>query len=76
MARIIAGMGTSHVPGVGAAMDNGKTHEDYWVELFKGFEPLRAWHAENVPDVNYCRVQRSRHLDGAEPLLHLHDGRG
>ena len=31
-------MGTSHVPGVGAAMDNGKTHEDYWVELFKGFE--------------------------------------
>ena len=51
MARIIAGMGTSHVPGVGAAMDNGKTHEDYWVELFKGFEPLRAWHAENVPDV-------------------------
>ena len=52
MARIIAGMGTSHVPGVGAAMDNGKTHEEYWVDLFKGFEPLRAWHAENVPDVN------------------------
>ena len=51
MARLIGGMGTSHVPGVGAAMDNGKTHEDYWVELFKGFEPLRAWHAENVPDV-------------------------
>jgi protocatechuate 4,5-dioxygenase beta chain len=51
MARLIAGMGTSHVPGVGAAMDNGKTHEDYWVELFKGFEPLRAWHAENTPDV-------------------------
>ena len=40
MARLIAGMGTSHVPGVGAAMDNGKTHEDYWVELFKGFEPI------------------------------------
>ena len=52
MARLIAGMGTSHVPGVGAAMDNGKTHEDYWVELFKGFEPIRDWHAKNVPDVN------------------------
>ena len=52
MARLIAGMGTSHVPGVGAAMDNGKTHENYWVELFKGFEPIRAWHAKNVPDVN------------------------
>ncbi|MEC7439327.1 MAG: hypothetical protein VX802_00650, partial [Pseudomonadota bacterium] len=52
MARLIAVMGTSHVPGVGAAMDNGKTHEDYWLELFKGFEPIRAWHAKNVPDVN------------------------
>ena len=51
MARLVAGMGTSHVPGVGAAMDNGKTDEPYWAELFKGFAPLRAWHAENVPDV-------------------------
>jgi protocatechuate 4,5-dioxygenase beta chain len=52
MARIIAGMGTSHVPGVGAAMDNGKTHEDYWQPLFEGFAPLRKWHKANVPDVN------------------------
>ena len=52
MAKIIAGMGTSHVPGVGAAMDNGKTDEEYWQPLFKGFEPIRAWHRENVPDVN------------------------
>ena len=37
MARLIAGMGTSHVPGVGAAMDNGKTDEPYWRELFEGF---------------------------------------
>ena len=51
MARLIAGMGTSHVPGVGAAMDNGKTHENYWVEVFKGFEPLRACDGENTPDV-------------------------
>ena len=52
MAKILAGMGTSHVPGVGAAMDNGKTDEPYWQPLFKGFEPLRAWHKDNVPDVN------------------------
>ena len=51
MAKIIAGMGTSHVPGVGAAMDNGKTGEPYWTELFKGFETMRGWHAKNVPDV-------------------------
>lgn len=51
MARLVAGMGTSHVPGVGAAMDNGKSDEPYWQELFKGFEPLREWHRDNVPDV-------------------------
>ena len=43
MARLVAGMGTSHVPGVGAAMDNGKTDEPYWAKLFEGFAPLRAW---------------------------------
>lgn len=52
MAKIIAGMGTSHVPGLGAAMDNGKTHEAYWQPVFKGLEPLRAWHRDHVPDVN------------------------
>ena len=52
MARLIAGMGTSHVPGVGAAMDNGKTDEAYWKPLFEGFTPIREWHANNVPDVN------------------------
>ena len=52
MAKLIAGMGTSHVPGVGAAMDNGKTGEAYWQPLFEGFKPLREWHKNNVPDVN------------------------
>lgn len=52
MARIVSGMGTSHVPGVGAAMDNGKTDEPYWKPLFAGFEPLRTWHRKHVPDVN------------------------
>ena len=35
MAKLIAGMGTSHVPGLGAAMDNGKTQEVYWKSLFE-----------------------------------------
>ena len=52
MAKLIAGMGTSHVPGLGAAMDNGKTQEPYWKQLFEGLEPLRAWHRANTPDVN------------------------
>lgn len=52
MAKLIAGMGTSHVPGVGAAIDHGKTGEEYWKPLFEGFKPIREWHAKNIPDVN------------------------
>jgi protocatechuate 4,5-dioxygenase beta chain len=51
MAKIIAGVGTSHTPAIGAAVDNGKTGEPYWAPLFKGYEPARKWMAETRPDV-------------------------
>jgi len=51
MARITAGVGCSHVPAIGVAMDTGKTHEPYWQPVFKGFEFSRAWMKENTPDV-------------------------
>ena len=51
MAKIIAGIGTSHTPAIGAAIDNGKTGEPYWVPLFKGYEPAKQWMAEAKPDV-------------------------
>ena len=51
MARIIAGVGTSHTPAIGAAVDNGKTAEPYWVPLFKGYEPAKKWMADVKPDV-------------------------
>jgi protocatechuate 4,5-dioxygenase, beta chain len=51
MARIIAGVGTSHTPAIGAAVDNGKSAEPYWVPLFKGYEPAKAWMARTQPDV-------------------------
>ena len=51
MAKITAGVACSHVPAIGAAMDQGKTGEPYWVPLFKGFEPSRRWMAQNTPDV-------------------------
>ncbi len=51
MARIIAGVGTSHTPAIGAAVDNGKSAEPYWAPLFKGYEPARAWMARTRPDV-------------------------
>lgn len=51
MANIIAGVGTSHVPSIGAAIDNGKQQEPYWVPFFEGIEPARKWIKEAKPDV-------------------------
>lgn len=51
MAQIIAGLGTSHVPAIGAAMDLGKTEEPYWQPLFNGYGPAREWLARVDPDV-------------------------
>ena len=51
MARIIAGVGTSHVPAIGAALDQGKAQDPYWVPLFKGYEFSQKWLADQKPDV-------------------------
>ena len=51
MARITAGVATSHVPAVGAAIDLGKTEEEYWQPLFKGYEFSKQWIKQNRPDV-------------------------
>lgn len=51
MARISAGIATSHVPAVGAAIDLGRTDEPYWQPLFKGYEFSKKWMKENMPDV-------------------------
>jgi protocatechuate 4,5-dioxygenase beta chain len=51
VAKIVAGVACSHVPAIGAAIDNGKSGEDYWKPLFKGFEPSKKWMAELNPDV-------------------------
>ncbi|QDX27658.1 protocatechuate 3,4-dioxygenase [Sphingomonas suaedae] len=51
MARITAGVTTSHVPAIGAALDNGKTAEPYWAPIFDGYAPSRAWMAEAAPEV-------------------------
>ncbi|WP_258933706.1 hypothetical protein [Nesterenkonia pannonica] len=39
MAEIIWGLATSHVPSIGAAMDNEKTEDDLWKPLFDGYAP-------------------------------------
>jgi protocatechuate 4,5-dioxygenase, beta chain len=51
VAKLVAGVATSHVPAIGAAIDLGKTEEPYWKPLFKGYEPAKKWIAEQKPDV-------------------------
>lgn len=51
MARITAGISTSHVPAVGAAMDMQRTEEPYWKPMFQGYEFSRNWMKANTPDV-------------------------
>ena len=51
MARITAGVATSHVPAIGAALDHGKTKEDYWAPIFQGYEFSQQWLAGEKPDV-------------------------
>lgn len=51
MARIVAGIGTSHVPAIGAAMDNGKMQEPYWKRVFSGYEHSQEWLRKLKPDV-------------------------
>ena len=51
MARITAGVGCSHIPALGVAVDLGKTEEPYWKPAFAGFEWTRAWEKDEKPDV-------------------------
>ena len=51
MARITAGVGCSHVPAIGVAMDTGKTHEAYWKPVFDGFKKSREWMEKQNPDI-------------------------
>ena len=51
MGRITAGLTTSHIPAVGAAIDLGKTQEPYWQPVFAGFEWTKSWASQNIPDV-------------------------
>jgi protocatechuate 4,5-dioxygenase, beta chain len=51
MAKITAGVGSSHVPLLGVAVDQGKTEDDYFGPIFKGYEWTREWEKAQKPDV-------------------------
>jgi len=51
MARIIGGIGTSHVPTIAMAFDKGKQDDPDWKPLFEGYAPVAKWLAQKKPDV-------------------------
>jgi protocatechuate 4,5-dioxygenase beta chain len=51
MARITAGVGSSHVPAIGAALDRGRAGDAEWRPIFAGYEWSRRWIQEDPPDV-------------------------
>ena len=51
MAYISASVYTSHVPAIGAALDQGKAEEPYWQPLFAGYKFSKQWMHEAKPDV-------------------------
>ena len=51
MARIIGGVGTTHVPSIGGAIAKGLQQDPYWKPFFDGFGVAHRWLAEERPDV-------------------------
>lgn len=51
MARITHGLTTSHVPAIGAMVDQGRTEEPYWQPIFAGYDWTKHYMDDNMPDV-------------------------
>ncbi len=51
MARLTAGIASSHIPAIGAAIDNGKSAEPYWAPVLAGYDWTKAWLKAEKPDV-------------------------
>ena len=51
MARITAGVGSSHIPLLGVAVDQNKTAEPYFAPIFAGYDWTKQWIAQEKPDV-------------------------
>ena len=51
MARIIGGIGSSHTPTIGFAVDQGKQDDPVWAPIFEAYRPVREWLEAKRPDV-------------------------
>jgi len=50
MAHIIGGVGTTHVPSIGNAIQKGLQQDPYWKPFFDSFPPVRKWIDQERPD--------------------------
>ncbi len=48
MAKLAAGIGTSHVPSIGAVIDNGKQDTPAWKPLFDAYKPVKSWLSDDA----------------------------
>jgi protocatechuate 4,5-dioxygenase beta chain len=51
MAKITAGVATSHVPVLGRAHDIGISRDEYFKPIFDGYDFSKEWMKSNLPDV-------------------------
>lgn len=51
MAKVIGGLGTSHVPSIAAALDKGLRDTPEWKPFFDGYTPAQEWVRRQRPDV-------------------------
>ncbi len=51
MAKIIGGIGSSHTPTIGFAVDAKKQDDPVWAPIFEAYRPVREWLETRKPDV-------------------------
>ena len=51
MAELLAGLGTSHVPSIAAALDKGLRDSAEWKPFFDGYTVAQDWVAARKPDI-------------------------
>jgi protocatechuate 4,5-dioxygenase beta chain len=51
MARLIGGIGTSHIPSLAPVMDRGLQQTPEWTTFFDGYRPIQEWLRRERPDI-------------------------
>jgi protocatechuate 4,5-dioxygenase beta chain len=51
MAKVVGGIGTSHIPAIGKAIGMGLYEETTWKPFFDGYKPVHEWLDRVRPDV-------------------------